>query len=178
MAVVNPGVRHAVWDGMWEACRQSRYYYAIYKRYARVQKWIVGASLLLGTSAVATLIDKVPNELLPVVAVLVASLTIWSAVGRYAEKAAVASAIHSECAALDHEFRNLAVSIDAHELDTATARSKGDALAERLRTATNKCTGVGLTSVRCLQVKAENEAEREVKARHGQTTITPATAAI
>ena len=172
---VNPGVRHAVWDNMWGACWQSRYYYSLYERYARLQKGIAGATLLLGTSAVGSLIESVPNVLLPVVGILLAASTVWSAVGRHAEKAAVAHAVHVECDALHHQFRNLMASIDSYELDTAEARAQADALAEKMRTATDRCSGVGLIRVRDLQVEAEDQADLELKARYDHTTAPAAT---
>ena len=175
MEPINPGVRRAIWDGMWHAERQARYYYAVYQRYARWHNAIVGATLLLGTAAVGSLVEGVPNSLLFVVALPLAVLTVWSAVGRYAEKSAMASFIHLECNDLQTQFRALMTAVDAYELDTDTARSRGDSLVAQLNSVTGRSTGVGLVKHEKLAIKAENQATQELRARYGSNT-TAATA--
>ena len=155
--------RTEIWQGLWDAMRMGRYYSAIQQRHQAVNRVAIALLLLSGTGSVATLWNMMPDWSQAAFGMSIAAVTIWSALGRHAAKAAVAQSICLQCKDLAVEWRTLLADVDSQRLDDAAAREALNRLDHKMNHVTARSGDVGLAiNDRINKISAE-EAGRELE---------------
>lgn len=159
----NDRTRIDIWQGLWDAKRMGRYYLALHQRYQTVDRVVVGLLLLSGTASVATLWETMPPWTQPAFGLVVAAVTIWSVLGRYAAKAAAAHSICQQCNELAVEWRTLLADLDRNRIDDMEARKALDSLDHRMSHATARSGDVGLSMNDKINERSAKEAAEELE---------------
>lgn len=160
--------RTEIWQGLWDAMRMSRYYLAIQQRHQTVDRVVVALLLVSGTGSVATLWSMMPDWSQAAFGMLIAVVTIWSALGRYSAKAAVAQSICLQCNDLAVEWRTLLAEVDGHRLDDAGAREALDRLDQKMNHVTARSGDVGLSTNDKINKRSAEEAGQELELSYAQ----------
>ena len=124
---------------------------------------VVGLLLLSGTASVATLWETMPPWTQPAFGLVVAAVTIWSVLGRYAAKAAAAHTICQQCNELAVEWRTLLADLDRNRIDDMEARKALDSLDHRMSHATARSGDVGLSMNDKINERSAKEAAEELE---------------
>lgn len=161
--MVNERTRIDIWQGLWDAKRMGRYYLAIQQRYQTVDRVVVALLLLSGTGSVATLWEMMPDWTQPAFGLAIAAITIWSALGRYSAKAAVAHSICQECDDLAVEWRTLFADADSHRVCDNDARAALNSLDHRMNHVTARSGDVGLSTNDKINERSAKEAAEELE---------------
>lgn len=136
--VVTERTRTEVWQGLWDVHRMVRYYQAVHGRYQLYNRISMCALVIFGTSAFATLWERVPDVVQPIVGLLVAGVSLWVLFADYAAKSAIAHAIANQCEGIAIEWSTLFARLDSPEddVDERLAREQLDGLKMRMKDAT------------------------------------------
>ena len=161
--MTNERTRIDIWQGLWDAKRMGRYYLAVQQRYQMVERMVAGFLLLSGTGSVATLWERMPDWTQPTFGLAVAAATIWSVLGRYSAKAAVAHSICQQCNDLAVEWRTLLADVDGYRINDVDARAALNRLDHRMSHVTARSGDVGLSTNDKINERAANEAARELE---------------
>ena len=155
--------RTDIWQGLWDAKRMGRYYLAIQQRYQTADRVVVALLLVSGTGSVATLWNMMPDWSQAAFGMAIATVTIWSALGKYSTKAAVAHSICLQCNDLAVEWRALLADVDSHRLDDAEAREAFNRLDQKMNHVTARSGDVGLAINNKINEKSAEEAGKELE---------------
>ena len=161
--MANDRTRIAIWQGLWDAKRMGRYYLALQQRYQTADRVVVGLLLLSGTGSVATLWEMMAHWTQPAFGLAVAAITIWSVLGRYSTKAAVAHSIGQQCNDLAVEWRTLLADLDGHRIDDVNARDALNRLDHRMSHVTARSGDVGLSTNDKINETSAKEAAKELE---------------
>ena len=155
--------RTDIWQGLWDAKRMGRYYLAIEQRYQTVDRVVVALLLVSGTGSLVTLWRMMPDWSQAAFGVAIAALAIWSALGRYSAKAAMAHSICLQCDDLALDWRTLLADVDNHRLDDAAAREALNRLDEKMGHVTSRSGDVGLKINDKINKRSAEEAGKELE---------------
>ena len=163
--MISDRTRTEIWQGLWDAKRMVRYYEQMHERYRKRNLMTMLLLVTLGTSALATLWEKMPAEFQPIAGVLVAAVSLWILLADYAAKAATALSIAHRCGDLAADWADLFAYVDGEdeEPDEAKARATLHALKQRLRDATYASGHARLTDSDKINEKASEDAATEME---------------
>ena len=164
MKVIAERTRNDVWQGLWDAHRMVRYYQAVHKRNQRSNRTTMWALVVFGTSALATILEEVPDVFQPVAGLLLAAGSLWVLFADYAGKAAVALSIAHQCEELKIEWATLFARLDDsnNAMDEPQARRCLDDLKRRMKDATYRSGDAKLSDNDRINIKATIEATDEL----------------
>ena len=129
---VTSGTRHAVWNDMLDAARQSRYAEKMESRYRMRHLSVRFGLLLSATASVTALKDLLPEgwRMLPELAI--ATLIIFDFLMDYATKIAALNSAQRECQALENDWRELWQDVDSPHSAETDIRKRNKELLARL----------------------------------------------
>lgn len=164
--IVTDRTRTEIWQGLWDAKRMSRYYLAMHHRHQMIDRVVVFLLLCSGTSAVVALWQALPDWSQAAAGVTVAVVTIFSAMGRHAAKAATAQAIKVQCDDLGIDWRELLANVDSGLVDESRAREELNRLDRTMQHFTSRSGDVGLTTNEKLNETSAREASQELESSY------------
>ena len=145
-----------------------RYYQAMHKRNQRCNRSTMWALVVCGTSALAPILDGVPDVLQPVAGILLAAGSLWVLFADYAAKAAVALSIAHQCEDLKIEWSTLFAELDdpSGAAGERATRRRLDDLKRRLKDATYRSGDAKLTDNDRINERATAQATEELTASY------------
>ena len=118
--------RGAIWQGLLDMARWSRYYDATARRYQLHRNVLRSLLAFLGIATGVTLIDVIPTNFVVVPGLAILAVTIWDLVIDPGRTAAMLGAVSKNMSELEVEYRSLWDSVYAGRIeeDEAIARSE------------------------------------------------------
>ena len=160
--MISDQTRGAVWQGLLDMARWSRYYDATARRYLLHRNILRILLAFLGIATGVTLIDVIPTGFVVAPGLAILAVTIWDLVVDPGKSAAMLGSVSKDFSDLETEYRNLWESVYAEGIaeDEAVNRSedimrRATAAANRLDIHTNN-----KTNERCAEAAYEAEANR------------------
>ncbi len=160
--MISDQTRGAVWQGLLDMARWSRYYDATARRYLLHRNILRILLAFLGIATGVTLIDVIPTGFVVAPGLAILAVTIWDLVVDPGKSAAMLGSVSKDFSDLETEYRNLWESVYAERIaeDEAVNRSedimrRATAAANRLDIHTNN-----KTNERCAEAAYEAEANR------------------
>lgn len=127
-AKVTTGTRAAVWMGLLDVARVTRYAEIMEIRYRTAHRVVRFGLLLSASASVAAVLDRLPDPWGLVSGVLIAGIIIWDLVTDYATKIAALKTTKRQCQALEDEWRELWRDVDSDRSTDAGIRERHKAL--------------------------------------------------
>ena len=160
--MISDQTRGAIWQGLLDMARWSRYYDATARRYLLHRNILRSLQAFLGIATGVTLIDVIPTGFVVAPGLAILAVTIWDLVVDPGKTAAMLGSVSKDFSDLETEYRNLWESVYADQIaeDEAVKRSedimrRATAAANRLDIHTNN-----KTNERCAEAAYEAEANR------------------
>ena len=167
--MVTERTRTEIWQGLWDAKRMVRYYQMVHKRYQTLNQATMWILVVLGTSALAVLWDKMPPLVQAAMGLAVAGMSLWVLFADYAAKAAVAHSIALRCEEFAIEWTNLFAEVYDPEntaMDEQRARESMENFKKRLANATYASGYAKLADNDKINQKATVDAAEELEASY------------
>ena len=163
---VTKRTRTEIWQGLWDAKRMVRYYQSMHKRYQTKNQVTMWLLVVLGTSALAVLWDKMPGLVQTIMGLAVAGMSLWILFADYAAKSAVAHSISLQCDELVNEWTDLFAKVaiaSETTIDEPEARDSMGNLKSRLAAVTYVSGHAKLTDNDKINTQASTDAAEELK---------------
>ena len=166
--MVNERTRTEVWQGLWDAHRMVRYYQAMHGRYQLFNRVSMWALVVFGTSAFATIWERMPDIVLPIAGLLVAGGALWVLFADYAAKSAIAHAIAKQCDDLVSKWATLFARLEVPDegIDEQLARKLLDDLQRRMRDTTYRSGDAKLRDNERINERATTAATEDLTASY------------
>ena len=160
--MISDQTRGAIWQGLLDMARWSRYYDATARRY-HVHRNILRILLaFLGIATGFTLVDVIPTSFVVAPGLAILAVTIWDLVVDPGKTAAMLGSVSREFSDLETEYRNLWESVYADRMEEDEAVSRSEEIMRRAAAASNRLDihTDNKTNERCAVAAYEAEAIR------------------
>ena len=124
--MISDQTRGAIWQGLLDMARWSRYYDATAKRYQLHRNVLRIILAFLGIATGVTLVDVIPTGFVVAPGLAILAVTIWDLVVDPGKTAAILNSVSKSMSELELEYRSLWDSVHAGRIteDEAIARSE------------------------------------------------------
>ena len=160
--MISDQTRGAIWQGLLDMARWSRYYDATARRYQLHRNILRILLAFLGIATGVTLIDVIPTSFVVAPGLAILAVTIWDLVVDPGRTAAMLGSVSKEFSDLETEYRNLWESVYADRIAEDEAVIQSEIMMRRAAAAANR---LGIytdtkTNERCAVAAYEAEASR------------------
>lgn len=136
--MISDQTRGAIWQGLLDMARWSRYYDATARRYQLHRNILRILLAFLGIATGVTLIDVIPTSFVVAPGLAILAVTIWDLVVAPGRTAAMLGSVSKEFSELEAEYRNLWESVYADRIDEDEAVSQSEIMMRRAAAAANR----------------------------------------
>ena len=160
--MISDQTRGAIWQGLLDMARWSRYYDATARRYQLHRNVLRILLAFLGIATGVTLVDVIPTSFVVAPGLAILGVTIWDLVVDPGRTAAMLGSVGKEFSGLETEYRNLWESVYADRIAEDEAVSRSEEIMWRAAAASNRLDihTDDKTNERCTEAAYEAEANR------------------
>ena len=160
--MISDQARGAIWQGLLDMARWSRYYDATARRYQLHRNVLRILLAFLGIATGVTLVDVIPTSFVVAPGLAILAVTIWDLVVDPGKTAAMLGSVSKEFSELETEYRSLWESVYADRIAEDEAVSRSDSIMRRAAAASNRLDihTDDKTNQRCTEAAYEAEANR------------------
>ena len=160
--MISDQTRGAIWQGLLDMARWSRYYDATARRYQLHRNILRIMLAFLGIATGVTLVDVIPTSFVVAPGLAILAVTIWDLVVDPGKTAAMLGSVSKDFADLETEYRNLWESVYADRIAEDEAVNRSEDIMRRAIAAANRLDihTDNKTNERCAEAAYEAEANR------------------
>ena len=136
--MISDQTRNAIWQGLLDMARWSRYYDATARRHQMYRNVLKFLLAFLGIATGVTLIDEIPTGYAAYPGIAILAVTILDLVLDPSRKAATLGSVSKDLSELEAEYRSLWESVHANRIAEDEAVSRSEAIMRRAATAGNR----------------------------------------
>ena len=133
--MISDQARGAIWQGLLDMARWSRYYDATARRYQLHRNILRILLAFLGIATGVTLVDVIPTSFVVAPGLAILAVTIWDLVVDPGKTAAMLGSVSKEFSELETEYRGLWESVYADRIAEDEAVSRSEDIMRRAVTA-------------------------------------------
>ncbi|MDE0201924.1 MAG: hypothetical protein OXK73_05765 [Rhodospirillaceae bacterium] len=160
--MISDQTRGAIWQGLLDMARWSRYYDAKARRYLLHRNILRILLAFLGIATGVTLIDVIPTGFVVAPGLAILAVTIWDLVVDPGKTAAMLGSVSKDFSDLETEYRNLWESVYADRIAEDETVKRSEDIMRRASAAANRLDihTDNKTNERCAVAAYEAEANR------------------
>ena len=136
--MISDQTRGAIWQGLLDMARWSRYYDATARRYQLHRNALRILLAFLGIATGVTLVDVIPTSFVVAPGLAILAVTIWDLVVDPGKTAATLDSISKDLSELEIEYRSLWESVYSGRITEDEAVSRFEAIMRRVSAAANR----------------------------------------
>ena len=136
--MISDQTRGAIWQGLLDMARWSRYYDATARRYQLHRNVLRILLAFLGIATGVTLVGVIPASYVAAPGLAILAVTIWDLVVDPGKTAAMLGSVNKEFGDLETEYRNLWEGVYAERVGEDEAVSRSEDIMRRAAAAANR----------------------------------------